>query len=386
MVANLGGKLRDLQPRTWFIVYIAWVLVVSALIVGLRISSAWITLLTIPIPILVMSKPTRYFWPMSLLLGAAYWTVNLANHPEDIGSNLRASVLVLVTVVVVCEVLYRTGRARLQAEAALVAINEQLTTAIVRANEMAAVAQEADQIKSDFLASTSHELRTPLTGIIGSLDLVLSGQCEDRDEERRFVQIAHDSSQRLLTVVNAVLDIARLEAGKVEVEHTAVNLTTLAGEVCDLYRFPAADHGLTLDLHLPDDGPPYAWADADMVRQILLNLVGNAIKFTDRGRIAVNVQHAPNGKAVIVSVTDTGIGIAPDKQHRLFQPFVQADREIARRFGGTGLGLAISRKLAERMRGSIELFSEGEGHGSTFTLTLPAAKPVPATSEAAISA
>ncbi len=386
MGAILGNKLREAQPRTWFVVYVAWVAIVSALIVTLRISSAWITLLTIPIPILVMWKPTRYFWPMTVLLGAAYWIINLANHPEDIESNLRASTLVLVTVVVVCEVLYRTGRARFQAEAALVAINEQLTTAIVRANEMAAVAQEADQIKSDFLASTSHELRTPLTGIIGSLDLVLSGQCEDHDEERRFIQIAHDSSQRLLTVVNAVLDIARLEAGKVEVDATAVDLATLAGEVCDLYRFPAADHGLTLELHLPADAPPYAWADADMVRQILLNLVGNAIKFTDRGCITVNVEHTPNGRAVLISVTDTGIGIAPDKQHRLFQPFVQADREIARRFGGTGLGLSISRKLAERMRGSIELFSAGEGQGSTFTLTLPAAKPVPTSEKAAISA
>jgi len=355
------------------LIYALAVVLVGSLVVLTGASNAWMALLIIPVPALVIWKPTRIHWPMALLLFGAYWVVNLANHPSDLAANLRSSSVAILTMLVVCEILYATGRARLRAEAALVATNEQLAQAVLRANEMAAVAQEADQIKSDFLASTSHELRTPLTGIIGSLDLVLAGQCEDRDEERRFVQIAHDSSQKLLGVVNAVLDIARIEAGKVEVELAPVDVVDIAGEVCDLYRVPAADRGLRLALEQPLSAHPVVMADADKVRQILLNLVGNAIKFTEHGGVIVTLEPAPDRAALAIHVRDTGIGIATDKQGRLFQPFVQADRDVARRFGGTGLGLSISRRLAERMGGSVSLFSAGEGQGATFTLTLPLA-------------
>ncbi|MBL8096113.1 MAG: hypothetical protein JNL73_18200 [Anaerolineales bacterium] len=362
-----------MSPVVGFLTYALAVVLVGSLVVLTGASNAWMALLIIPVPALVIWKPTRIHWPMALLLFGAYWVVNAANHLSDLAANLRSSGVAILTMLVVCEILYATGRARLRAEAALVATNEQLAQAVLRANEMAAVAQEADQIKSDFLASTSHELRTPLTGIIGSLDLVLAGQCEDRDEERRFVQIAHDSSQKLLGVVNAVLDIARIEAGKVEVELAPVDVVDIAGEVCDLYRFPAADRGLTLALEQPLSAHPVVMADADKVRQILLNLVGNAIKFTEHGGVIVTLEPAPDRAALAIHVRDTGIGIATDKQGRLFQPFVQADRDVARRFGGTGLGLSISRRLAERMGGSVSLFSAGEGQGATFTLTLPLA-------------
>lgn len=356
------------------VIYALSVAIVGIVIVVLRASNSWIALLTIPIPLFVLWRPTRLHWPMAMLLGLAFWLVNLFNHPGDLGANLRSSLVVILTLLVVCEALFLTGRARIRAEAALVAMNDDLAQAVQRANDLAAIAQEADQIKSDFLASTSHELRTPLTGIIGSLDLVLAGQCEDREEERRFIQIAHDSSQKLLGVVNAVLDIARIEAGKVEVELASVDVVDIAGEVCDLFRVPAADRGLTLALEAPAGPPQIALADADKVRQILLNLVGNGIKFTERGGVVVAVEPATGAAPVKIHVRDTGIGIAADKQGRLFRPFVQADREVARRFGGTGLGLAISRSLAERMGGSVELCSAGEGQGTTFTLTLPSAR------------
>lgn len=365
--------LTRVSPWVWLTAYLVVVLVVGAAIVATDASNAWMALLIIPAPVLVILKPSRLHWPLAAVLFAAYWVVNLANHPTDLGANLRSSSAAVLTMVAVCEILYATGRARERAEASLVAMNDQLAQAVLRANELAAIAQEADQIKSDFLASTSHELRTPLTGILGSLDLVLSGQCQDHDEELRFIRIAHDSSERLLGVVNAVLDIARLEAGKVEVELAPVDLATIVGEVIDLCRFPASDRGLALELEVPLDTPQQVLADADKVRQILLNLVGNAIKFTERGSVTVSIEPLTGAGKLAVHVRDTGIGIAADKQSRLFQPFVQADRDVARRFGGTGLGLSISRRLAERMGGAVSLYSAGEGQGSTFTLTLPRA-------------
>jgi len=147
-----------------------------------------------------------------------------------------------------------------------------------------------------------------------------------------------------------------------------------------LFRVPAADRGIGLRLVPPDDRRAVALADADKVRQILLNLVGNALKFTERGEVTIDVECQPAAGQMRIRVCDTGLGIAPEKhgiapekQSRLFEPFVQADRDVARRFGGTGLGLSISRRLAERMGGSVSLFSAGEGQGSTFTLTLPLA-------------
>lgn len=365
------NRLARVAPATWLILYLVAVAFVGALIVATDGSNAWMALLIIPAPVLVILKPSRLHWPLAAVLFAAYWVVNLANHPTDLGANLRSSGAAVLTMVVVCEILYANGRARERAEASLVAMNDQLAQAVLRANELAAIAQEADQIKSDFLASTSHELRTPLTGILGSLELVLSGQCQDHAEELHFLRIAHDSSERLLGVVNAVLDIARLEAGKVEVDLAPVDLATIVGEVIDLCRFPASDRGLALELELPLEAPRQVLADADKVRQVLLNLVGNAIKFTERGSVTVSIEPATDGGLLALHVRDTGIGIAADKQRRLFQPFVQADRDVARRFGGTGLGLSISRRLAERMGGAVSLYSAGEGQGSTFTLTLP---------------
>ncbi len=174
-------------------------------------------------------------------------------------------------------------------------------------------------------------------------------------------------------MVNAVLDIARIEAGKIEVDLMPVDVVAIAAEVRDLFRVPAADRGIGLRLVPPDDRKAVALADADKVRQILLNLVGNALKFTERGEVTIDVECQPAAGQMRIRVCDTGIGIAPEKQSRLFEPFTQADRDVARRFGGTGLGLSISRRLAERMGGSVALFSAGEGQGSTFTLTLPLA-------------
>ena len=357
----------------WLALFALATLAVGGLVILTHSSNVWLALLIPAIPVAVIRKPSRAYLPLTALLSGTYWMVNTVNHFDSPDAGARNALAITLTILFVSEVLYRNGKARQTAETALVATNDQLAQAVVRANEMAAIAQEADQIKSDFLASSSHELRTPLTGIISSLDLVLSGHCQDAAEERHFIQIARDSSEKLLGVVNAVVDIARLDAGKVEVELGPVYVAAIIGEVRDLLRVSAADRGLRLEVRGPIESLPLAWADSDKVRQILLNLVGNAIKFTERGDVVIGVEPDLAREQLHIAVRDTGIGIAVEKQGRLFQPFVQADREVARRFGGTGLGLSISRRLAERMGGSVTLYSAGEGQGSTFTLTLPLA-------------
>ncbi len=256
-------------------------------------------------------------------------------------------------------------------------------------------AQTANQLKNEFLANTSHELRTPLNGIIGCLRLVRDGFCDDREEELDFLQRADDAAIHLLGIINDVLDIAKIEAGKLSVEVEPIDLRKLLNEVINLQAVPIQQKGLdfnTTDLHevIP------VRADPAKLKQVLLNVVGNAAKFTDDGSITITTRikevrgteqerrNAEDSKPdaqpskldasashVIVTVKDTGIGIDPTQQHKLFRPFVMVDGSTTRKVGGTGLGLAISRNLMELMGGSITLFSDGDGKGTTVQITLP---------------
>ncbi|HAG81672.1 MAG TPA: two-component sensor histidine kinase [Cyanobacteria bacterium UBA12227] len=243
-------------------------------------------------------------------------------------------------------------------------------------------AQAANQLKNEFLASTSHELRTPLNGIIGCLRLVKDGFCDDRDEELDFLQRADDAAIHLLGIINDILDLAKIEAGKLSVELEPLNLRRLLDEVINLQAVPIQQKGLefyTTDLHqtIP------VRADPAKLKQVLLNIIGNAVKFTDSGSITIKTHLeepiTTNSKSdgdnlasqVIVSVKDTGIGIDQAQQAKLFRPFVMVDGSTTRKYGGTGLGLAISRNLMEMMGGTITLFSEGDGKGTTVEITLP---------------
>ncbi|MBI3764664.1 MAG: GAF domain-containing protein [Chloroflexi bacterium] len=251
--------------------------------------------------------------------------------------------------------------------AALALENTQLLESLERARR---VAEEASQLKSEFLANTSHELRTPLAAILGALSVVLDGLCDSPDEERKFIRMAGESSRHMLAIVNDLLDIARIEAGRMEVQAAAFDLAPLLAEVQALCRAQAEEKGLRLEVHpLP---APFVWADPDKVRQILINLVANAIKFTERGGVTVRAYSDGDGQMQIV-VEDTGVGIPSDKQAKLFQPFVQVDGSMTRKYSGTGLGLSISRRLAEMMGGTVTLHSAGEGQGSTLTISLPVA-------------
>jgi PAS domain S-box-containing protein len=243
---------------------------------------------------------------------------------------------------------------------------------VERLNQSRRMAEDASRLKSEFLANTSHELRTPLTGILGSLSLILNDECETTEEAKQFAQIAYDSARNLLTIVNDLLDVAKIEAGKMNVQLQLIEVSALLAEVYMLMFTTASRKNLELRIHtLPE--PVYVWADTEKLKQILINLIGNAIKFTEKGHVRVEVN--VDQPHVHILVTDTGIGIPLEKQTQLFRPFVQVDGTTTRRYGGTGLGLSISRSLVQLLGGSISLESDGEGHGSTFTVTLHHADP-----------
>jgi PAS domain S-box-containing protein len=242
-----------------------------------------------------------------------------------------------------------------------------------------ASAESANRAKGEFLATVSHEMRTPMHAILGMTDLL--SETSLGEEQREYVRVCERAGVSLLELINDVLDLSKAESGRVDLESIDFDLGTLLQKVMDLLDGRALSRGLRLSLELLPGVPRGLVGDPNRLRQILLNVVGNAVKFTERGSVKLRVEPDPdlpgedasNGDRLgwlRFSVVDTGIGIAADKAELIFDRFTQADSSITRKYGGTGLGLAISRGLVELMGGSIGCTSE-EGKGSTFTLTVP---------------
>ena len=231
------------------------------------------------------------------------------------------------------------------------------------------VALEATRIKSEFLANMSHEIRTPMNGVLGLADLLLAGDLPD--SSRELAEGIQRSGVALLTIINDILDFSKLEAGRMTLEEVPFDVHALCRDVVGLIAPRAEQQGLVMRAEVPADLPACWVGDGGRIRQVLLNLLGNAIKFTTQGEVVLVARTEPGPAPTLVfDVCDTGIGIPPERLEAVFESFTQADGSITRRFGGTGLGLSISRQLVELMHGRVGVTSE-VGKGSTFTCRLP---------------
>lgn len=249
--------------------------------------------------------------------------------------------------------------------------NLELAMANRRLERNNASLAEADRQKGDFLASTSHELRTPLNSILGFTQLILNGGCGSEDDLKEHVQAIQDGGERLLSLITELLDLAKIEAGKMSLNLGPVDVMQVVEAACSLLGVQAQQKGYELEIEAIEGTIPRARADFAKVYQVLVNLIGNAIKFTEAGGITIRIDVDRISGFLVLEVRDTGVGIQPKTQAQLFQNFYRGDQAGAAEFGGTGLGLSISRKLIEMQGGAIWIASDGKDRGTISSFALP---------------
>lgn len=252
-----------------------------------------------------------------------------------------------------------------------VSVNRLVLQNTLHLQELNSKLIRASQAKSEFLANMSHEIRTPLHVLLGSLKVLDSERLNE--EDARFLELAERAGDNLLNTLNEILDLSKIESGQIEIENIDIDIQCLAREVFELFELQAKEKGLELSYEVAPQVAKIYTGDPTRIKQILSNLISNAIKFTPQGRIEIKIERNQDSLRpgnIYFSIKDTGVGISANNISHLFRPFSQADSSIARRFGGTGLGLAICKMLTELMGGDIRVQSS-EGHGSVFSFTLP---------------